>query len=185
MAYAYRRVSAEDLQGIVRMLLPKTDKLIIKLGKLVDEKGLDPIERLIQHIGELAGLGEVFGKHSVLLAYLFGSRARGTFRVDSDYDIAVLFEDEDAGILEEAELALDLARKLGVPSSMVNIVSLKSLDNPVIARVLWEGVPIYQKSAEHRKAWERRAYLQILHNTDLYAVYTKRILKRGWGRRRI
>jgi hypothetical protein len=28
LAYAYRRVSAEDLQGIVRRLLPKTDKLI-------------------------------------------------------------------------------------------------------------------------------------------------------------
>jgi predicted nucleotidyltransferase len=145
---------------------------------------LDPVEG-ISRIRELAGLGDVFRKHSVLLAYLFGSRARGIYSADSDYDIAVLFEGECVGILKEVELTLDVARKLGVPSSMVNIVSLNSFDYPIVARVLREGVPIYQKSAEHRKAWERKACLQILQNTDLYAVYTKRILKQEGKRRRI
>ena len=185
LAHAYRRVSAEDLQAIVRRLLPKTEKLLIKLGRLVEEKRLDPVERCNPHVEELAGLEEVFKKHSVLLAYLLGSRARGTYSADSDYDIAVLFEDRGVGILEETNLTLDVARKLGVPSSMVNVVSLNSFDYPIIARVLREGILIYQKSAEYKKAWERKAYLQILQNTDLYAVYTKRILKRKGKRRRI
>jgi uncharacterized protein YutE (UPF0331/DUF86 family) len=61
LAYAYRRVSAEDLQGIVRRLLPKTDKLIIKLGKLVDEKGLDPIEKHINMLGNWQASGRFLG----------------------------------------------------------------------------------------------------------------------------
>ena len=184
LAHAYRRVSAEDLQAIVRRLLPKTEKLLIKLGRVVEEKRLDPVKRRNPHVEELAGLEEVFRKHSVLLAYLFGSRARGTYSADSDYDIAVLFEDRGVGILEETNLTLDVARKLGVPSSMVNVVSLNSFDYPIIARVLREGILIYQKSAEYKKTWERKAYLQILQNTDLYAIYTERMLnqeRKGFG----
>ncbi len=126
---------------------------------------------------KLAGLTEAFKKHSVLLAYLFGSRGRGSFRVDSDYDIAVLFEGEHVGILREAELAIDVARKLEVPSSMVDIASLNTMDYPLIAKVLKDGVPIYSQNENQRKAWERRAYQQILQNTDLYAIYTKRALR--------
>ncbi|MBI3360750.1 MAG: nucleotidyltransferase domain-containing protein [Chloroflexi bacterium] len=40
-----------------------------------------------EHLGELK---EIFVKHAVVLAYLFGSQAEGTARPSSDVDIAVL-----------------------------------------------------------------------------------------------
>ncbi len=178
LAHAYRRVPAESLEAIVKEFFPKVEKLIKSLSKTVMERGFDPEnKRHFLDVEKLASLTEVFKKHSVLLAYLFGSRSRGSFRVDSDYDIAVLFEGENVGILREAELAIDVARKLGVPSSMVDIASLNTMDYPLIAKVLKDGVSIYWQNENQRKAWERRVYQQILQNTDLYAIYTKRALR--------
>ncbi|MFB6100889.1 MAG: nucleotidyltransferase domain-containing protein [Candidatus Nanohalobium sp.] len=45
--------------------------------------------------------------------YLFGSRARGDFREDSDYDIAVVSEDfADMSFPERQEIVLEKARKV-------------------------------------------------------------------------
>lgn len=41
--------------------------------------------------------------------YLFGSRARGDHKNDSDYDIAVVLEDEDTALWREVNLLADLA----------------------------------------------------------------------------
>ncbi|RLE84246.1 MAG: hypothetical protein DRJ67_10875, partial [Thermoprotei archaeon] len=111
-------------------------------------------------------------------AYLFGSRARGTAREDSDYDFAVLLPREEVGVVEEVALALELAEELGVPPDKVDVVVLNKADPGLVARVLKEGKLLYARSEEERRRWERRTLLELLRLSDRTAVYAARALKR-------
>ncbi len=48
--------------------------------------------------GTQPGLSRVLASHGVEVAYLFGSRAAGTARPDSDHDVAVLFESAEPAL---------------------------------------------------------------------------------------
>ncbi|MEM2448035.1 MAG: HepT-like ribonuclease domain-containing protein [Candidatus Bathyarchaeia archaeon] len=182
LAHAYRRISIEDLLDIVNRLLPDVEKLIGSISRIIEEKGLDPDGRGFESAESMLNrMAETFKKHKVMIAYLFGSRARGDFREDSDYDIAVLFEKYDATILNEAELALEIADSLGIPVDKVDVSSLNKADPTLISRVLKEGVVIYQCDEALRRNWEKKTYFELLGNTDLYAVYFKRVFKRQAG----
>ncbi|MEM2901106.1 MAG: HepT-like ribonuclease domain-containing protein [Candidatus Bathyarchaeia archaeon] len=178
LAHAYRRVSREDLMEIVNKLLPEVETVVNSSTKLTEEKSIDPKARIHGITkDQISKLADTFKKNEVLAAYLFGSRAREIFREDSDYDIAVLFKRENVSILTEADLAVEIADTLKVPSDKVDIVSLNKQEFPLIARVLKEGILIYQQDEAFRKNWERKAYLELLKNMDLYAPYLKRALK--------
>lgn len=171
LAHAYRRLSQSDLGKIIDELMPAVEQLVRKLLAVCDERGLDPPEGSSE-------LKEVFKRHGVALAYLFGSRARGRARGDSDYDIAILFERQSPGILDEVELAMDIARELGVPPEGVDVVSLNNADVLLKARVLKEGILIYAKDDEFRRMWERRTYVELLDELELLALYLHRLLKK-------
>jgi len=55
------------------------------------------------------------------VAILFGSRARGTARPDSDVDVAVLPHDDQLADFEEDALAGELERAVGAPIDLVRI----------------------------------------------------------------
>lgn len=54
-------------------------------------------------------------------AILFGSRARGRARPDSDIDVAILPEDSALSLMEEHTLAAELERVAGAPVDLVRI----------------------------------------------------------------
>lgn len=174
LAHAYRRISREDLGAIIESVLPEAEKAVETLLKLCEEKGVDPI--FYAEIRNLDRLKRIFEKRGVLLAYLFGSRARGTAREDSDYDIAVLFGRE-VTLIDELELSLEIARALDEPSERVDVVALERADPLLKLRVLREGKPLYAVSDEFRRRWERKAYIEALAELDLYSVLLKRALK--------
>jgi uncharacterized protein YutE (UPF0331/DUF86 family)/predicted nucleotidyltransferase len=117
IAHAYRRVEREDLLSIVDALLPKVEELCKILIGYVRESNLDPA-----NVSSLACM-KAFKKNDVKLAYLFGSRARGICRQDSDYDFAVVFG-RKVGLDDEVGLVLDLAEDLGVSVDRVDVVAL-------------------------------------------------------------
>jgi predicted nucleotidyltransferase len=121
-------------------------------------------------------------KPEVSIAYLFGSRARGTERKDSDYDIAVLFQNENVTILDEAKLAKELASALEIPVDKVNVVALNRADARLKARVLKEGIPVYYKSEEEKRRWELETYLNVLKSRDLDSIYLTRALRKCRGK---
>ncbi|MEM4688848.1 MAG: nucleotidyltransferase domain-containing protein, partial [Thermofilaceae archaeon] len=112
----------------------------------------------------------------VLIAYLFGSRARGAARVDSDYDIAVLFGRE-VTLTDEIGLSLEIAKALLEPPEKVDVVALDRADPLLKLRVLREGKLLYALSDEYRRVWERRTYVEALAELDFYSVYLRRALK--------
>lgn len=174
IAHAYRRISVEELQEIKTEMLPKIENTAKELLEMVERENLDP-EVMPK---TFKALSQPFRRHGVLLAYLFGSRARGTADEESDYDIAVLFSSDKASIIDEANLALELSSALNKPADKIDVVSLNRADLTVKARVLREGIPIYYSDEEFKRRWERKTLLEVLDGTDLYAIYVKRSLKR-------
>lgn len=76
---------------------------------------------------------------SVQRAVLFGSRARGDFRANSDIDLAIYSND---GLT--AELSLDLNDTVGVYK--INIIDMHSLDNDKLRlNIEQQGIEIFSR----------------------------------------
>ncbi|RLE89500.1 MAG: hypothetical protein DRN04_16230 [Thermoprotei archaeon] len=176
LAHAYRKLTVEDFVQIVKHVLPRAEHIVEVLKEIANRKGLDPKERKVLGV-DLDKIGEVFRRHNVVLAYLFGSRAKGLESVGSDYDIAVLFSKPRVTVVDEIELTLDIAKTLNIPPDKVDVIALNNADVLLKARILREGIPIYMLNNELRMRWERGTFIQILNSTDLYAIYIKRTLK--------
>jgi len=167
LAHAYRKVSKKDLKSVVKEVLPSAKILVETLLKYVESNRLDPPSFITNLVSA------AFKEHKVKLAYLFGSRARGLFRWDSDYDYAVLFG-RDANILDEVELTISLAEGLKVPIDLVDVVALDSVDLSLLYRVLKEGKLVYCEDESFKRNWERKALLTILDSSDLRGLLKAR-----------
>ena len=173
LVHVYRKLTIDDLKHILEEILPKAEHIVTILEKILVNRNIDPEHKVMK----LKDMDEIFRKHGVVLAYLFGSRAKGLEREDSDYDIAVLFN-RNVTIIDEIKLALDIADKLKLPVEMIDITALNKADLLFKARILREGIPIYVSDEDMRRRWERKTYLKILSTIDLYKIYTTRILKK-------
>jgi predicted nucleotidyltransferase len=87
----------------------------------------------------------------VRLAFLFGSRARGRARPDSDFDIAVLL-DPAAARADRGSTVRRLAGRLGclVSSALVDLVILNDAPALLRHRVLRDGILLFERSGEDR-----------------------------------
>jgi len=78
--------------------------------------------------------------------YLFGSRARKTFRPDSDYDLLIVVEDKS--IKDKLyDIAVDIFCKTNADISLkiikkVDFEKLKNLPTPFIENIITEGIRI-------------------------------------------
>ena len=89
----------------------------------------------------------------VRLAYLFGSRARGKERPDSDFDIAVLVDDAkvlDAGTVNRTIWRLAARLADPVPAQMLHIVLLNGAPSLLRHRVVRDGVLLCQRNKAER-----------------------------------
>jgi predicted nucleotidyltransferase len=98
------------------------------------------------------------GEDRVRLAFLFGSRARGQARNDSDIDVAVLLTDE-AAAADRGRTIRQLAAGLGrvVSSTLLDIVVLNDAPALLRHRVLRDGIMLMERSSEDRVRFARKA----------------------------
>jgi predicted nucleotidyltransferase len=97
-------------------------------------------------------LGRVLSEGGdVRLAMLFGSRARGQARPDSDFDIAVLLEG-DAARADRGRTVRELAARLGrvVSAALIDLVILNDAPALLRHRVLRDGRVLFQRGPEDR-----------------------------------
>lgn len=106
------------------------------MAELLNSKHMDsPLKLLVDGVAK-------FGK-KIESVYLFGSRARGVFRSDSDYDILIVTEDKS--IKDPLyDLAVDIFCETGADISLKimkkrDFERLKYLSFPFIENVLNEG----------------------------------------------
>ena len=125
-------------------------------------------------------LGAVFAAHRVSVAYLFGSRADGTARADSDHDVAVLFVDpgpDGALALDATErLGAALAAELGTP---VDVVDLDGAGLELRGRVAERGRLLFSADEASRVAFEVDARLRWIEFRPVLEETTRAYLRRG------
>ena len=106
----------------------------------------------------------------VAAVYLFGSTARGTARIDSDVDVAVLFHDPPPRTLNGPRLAIEgeLERTLGAP---VDLVVLNDAPVDLRIRVLRDGRLLVDRDPSARIAFEVRTRNEAFDLEPILARY--------------
>jgi predicted nucleotidyltransferase len=127
----------------------------------------------------IARLGEALsGRTDVRLALLFGSRARGRQRPDSDADVAVL----GRGGLDPLALAGDLSLAAGVE---VDVVDLSNAGYPLLQALLRDGIVLHQGERGTAGRWRAQAIAQVETDRPWYErmrdAYLRRLASEGLG----
>jgi uncharacterized protein len=94
------------------------------------------------------------------LAVLFGSRASGGGRPDSDVDIAIVPKQEDLSLWQEGALSADLEHALGLPVDLVRLDRASTLLRWEVMRC---GVPLHSDPPE---AWARLLARVLAEHAD-------------------
>lgn len=110
------------------------------------------------------------GRKDVRLALLFGSRARGRARPDSDADVAVLGKD-----LDLLELAADLSDAARVE---VDVVSLDDPGYPLLNALLRDSIVLHESGYGAAATWRARALLQMETDRPGWERMKKAFLRR-------
>lgn len=110
------------------------------------------------------------GRPDVVAAYLYGSRARGTARPDSDVDLGVLFSAplERTLLAQPYLLEADLSDVLGLA---VQVVELNDAPADLVHRVLRDGVLLLEADPRGRVRFEvkkRQEYFDLLPVLQAY-----------------
>lgn len=105
---------------------------------------------------------EVLADEPVVVAYLFGSHARGEARPDSDVDVALLIPDTSPRERFAVQLRVGsrLSSMAGVPD--LDVVVLQDLPLPVAGWVLRDGVVIYTTDELLRSDYESRTFREFI-----------------------
>ncbi len=99
------------------------------------------IQRFLEKIGPV--------KKKIEAAYLFGSRARGTERPDSDYDLLLVvgqdfsLSEKDALYEQVMDILLETGRLVSLKIfKQGEFQRLRDLNTPFLSRVLEEGIKV-------------------------------------------
>jgi predicted nucleotidyltransferase len=104
----------------------------------------------------------IAGFPSITVMYLFGSRASGASRSDSDVDIAVFTDGLETSTMD-LDLGVFLTQQLNRP---VDVVIMQKASPVLQHEVLRKKVPVFEKNTEARTFLENqslRAYLDARH----------------------
>jgi predicted nucleotidyltransferase len=100
------------------------------------------------------------GRADVAVALLFGSRARGNHRADSDVDLAVL------GNVDGLALGSDLSLAIG---HEVEVLDLAAAGYPLLSAVVRDGVLVHEGVPAAYGSWRAHALSQLDLDRAWYA----------------
>lgn len=119
----------------------------------------------------------IFKKHNVKLAYLFGSRAKGTSGQNSDFDIAILFKSpsEPLALREITDISQELAKFF---SSKIDIVSLNCASLLLKYEVVHSGKILYRENEIDRINFEVSVMKEYIDEEPLRKLYNEALHKK-------
>jgi uncharacterized protein len=129
--------------------------------------------------GHRARLQQTFQEHDVVLAYLFGSEARGDAGPLSDVDVAVLF-DQDVPRDEQFNRVLHLMGELGGVLGRDDVYVANLADaSPLLAhRVYLNGKLLFCFDDSERVRFQTRALREYVDTEPLRRIKLKYVLQR-------
>ncbi|MDD5036451.1 MAG: nucleotidyltransferase domain-containing protein [Methylococcaceae bacterium] len=97
----------------------------------------------------------------VAILWLYGSRARGTQRADSDYDLAVAFQsfirdDPLESRLRPELLAMDWRRSLGLPENRLSVIDINQVGIALAYHVIQACEPLFCRDPRRLLSEENR-----------------------------
>ncbi len=120
----------------------------------------------------------IFRKHKVKLAYLFGSQAKGNSAPESDFDIAVLFEEPPSDSLALRE-TMDLSSDLyGYFPAKIDIVSLHYAPLLLKYEVVAHNRILYCEDEKERINFEVSVIKEYVDEEPLRRFYNEALYKR-------
>lgn len=127
---------------------------------------------LVEELRELLA-----GDTNVRLGLLFGSRATGRARPDSDVDLAV-----DAPGADLAALGARISERVGAE---VDIVPLAAATIPMLEQLIADGVVVYEKNRGAGAAWRSRTLAQLETDRPWYRrmrdAWLAKVAREGLG----
>lgn len=127
-----------------------------------------------------AQLATILDGRRVVLAYLFGSQAKGEAGPLSDIDIAIGF-DETVGPDERFDLRLEVLGELTdlFRTDDIDLVVLNEAPPLLTHRILREGLLLFSIDERIRVAFETSAVLRYLDWKPYIEKYTRQVLGSG------
>jgi predicted nucleotidyltransferase len=97
----------------------------------------------------------------VVILWLYGSRARGTQRADSDYDLAVAFQsfirnDPLESRLHPELLAMDWRKALDLPESRLSVIDINQVGISLAFHVVHNHEPLFCRDPRRLLTEENR-----------------------------
>lgn len=142
----------------------------------LEERFVDRYNPLMDLAQLQSRLEPVLRRHpSVVLAYLFGSAARGDTHARSDLDLAVLLL--DTSLSAYRALWADIHEALALQP--FDLVTLNGAEPVVTFEVISEGKVLYSRSDEELNDFERKAWHRYQDTRHLRAIGDKYLLERS------
>ena len=116
-------------------------------------------------------LSPLFTKSGIILAYLFGSRAKGEIGPMSDIDIAVLWKEEEKDKLKKS-LLLQSRMKERLRTEYIEVGSLNDQALSFCYNVIKDGICIFGKE-KHRVEYETSVLNEYLDFSYLAEEYNR------------
>ncbi|MCY4119905.1 MAG: nucleotidyltransferase domain-containing protein, partial [Acidobacteria bacterium] len=117
----------------------------------------------------------------VRLAWLFGSRVRGTARAESDVDVAVLVDDacaDGSGALKDSYFRLIPLLTGAVRSDLIDLVILNHAPPLLRHRVIRDGVLLYARAEAERVRFAHRTLREYLDFEPRLREQTRLLVRR-------
>lgn len=121
---------------------------------------------------------EIFKKHKVKFAYLFGSRAKGNPAPESDFDVAVLFEkppSDSLALAETGDLSSDLREYF---PARIDIVSLHYAPLLLKYEVVAHNRVLYCENEKDRINFEVSVIKEYIDEEPVRKLYDEALYKR-------
>lgn len=135
----------------------------------------------------IKNLEKIFKKEGVVLAYLFGSVAKGNVTPLSDIDIAVLFSNKvkrDEYFDKRLKLASEIDKALGVYKT--EIICLNEAPPLLKHRAIFQGIVIFARDIKLKRNFEFRVLQEYedfkYHLETSFEIMKKQIKQGTFGR---
>ncbi len=173
LAHSYRRLGREDLMRIANYIVREAPRVVSRIVEIMESRNLDPAQYEVDELMRVVAK-VVRDDERVIAVILFGSRARGNHRDESDYDLAII-SSKPLDLEELNGIAMRISSATGIPVDRIDVVDLSNAPNSLVYKVLRDGKLLYIRDENLYRRWVRWNYIRILDEEDLMDTYYRRM----------